>query len=77
MHVLEYREFTVPRNAAQYRKVVNFLEQNDFKSAEVKKLAPTSYYRAKLNDRDRLLFKIVVYQGQRYALVLEFIENHA
>jgi len=77
VHVLEYREFTAPRNTAQYRKVVGFLEQNDFKSADVKKLAPTSYYRAKLNDRDRLLFKIVLCEGQRYALVLEFIENHA
>lgn len=77
MQVLEYREFTVPRDDAQYRRVVGFLERDDFKSAEVKKLAPTAFYRAKLNDRDRLLFKIFFCHGQRYALALEYIENHA
>jgi hypothetical protein len=34
-------------------------------------------YRAKLNQRDRLLFSIYRYQEENYALILEFIKNHA
>lgn len=76
MQVIEYRDFKAPRNSAQYRKIVNAIESDDFKLADVKKLVPTAFYRAKLNERDRVLFKIFLCQGQRYALMLEFIENH-
>ncbi|WP_204369105.1 UvrD-helicase domain-containing protein [Methylocucumis oryzae] len=33
-------------------------------------------YRAKLNQRDRLLFSIYEHQQQRYGLILEFVKNH-
>lgn len=77
MKILEYRGFSAPRQSAQYKKIVELLEREELEAAQVKKLAPTSYYRAKLNDRDRLLFTLLHCGGVRYALLLEIIENHA
>ena len=46
------------------------------KSAEVKKLKPTGYLRAKLDITNRLLFKPIKHKNQFYLLVLEVIRNH-
>lgn len=77
MKTLEYHRLDTHRVTAQYQKVKQFIEQDDFFSADVKKLSPTPYYRAKLNSRDRLLFMIVRYHNQPYALLLEVIHQHA
>lgn len=77
MKILQYRGFSAPRHNAQYQKIVDLLERDDLQGTQVKKLAPTSYYRAKLNDHDRLLFTLLRCDGVRYALLLEIIENHA
>lgn len=53
------------------------IERDDLYSADVKKLAEGGYYRAKLDDANRLLFRIARHNGERYALLLEVIENHA
>lgn len=42
----------------------------------MKKLSEHGLYRAKLDDSNRLIFKIVAYNGNRYALILEAILNH-
>jgi hypothetical protein len=79
MKILEYAEFTPPRNNPQYDKVRQAIERDDFRSAQVKKLVNLShgkFYRAKLDYADRLLFSTVRYQGEVYALLLEVIENH-
>ncbi|MDQ6975611.1 MAG: PhoH family protein [Mariprofundaceae bacterium] len=52
------------------------LEADDFKSADVKKVGP-NLYRSRLDIHHRLLFSIYQHDGQRYALILEFIANHA
>lgn len=77
MKILEYNDLDLTNLKKQYQKVIGFLEQDDFNSAEVKKMAEQDYYRAKLDDASRLLFKIVHYQGERYALILEVIHQHA
>jgi hypothetical protein len=80
MKILEYAEFTPPRNNPQYDKVRQAIERDDFRSAQVKKLVNLShgkFYRAKLDYADRLLFSTVRYQGEVYALLLEVIANHA
>lgn len=59
-----------------FTKLSNYLENNNFKSADVKKVGD-NLYRAKLNKRDRLLFSIYRHQEEHYALILEFIKNHA
>jgi hypothetical protein len=54
----------------------SFLEEGDFRSAEVKKVG-NNLYRARLDKNNRLLFSIYHYQDQAYILVLECIEHHA
>ena len=77
MKILEYNDLDVSRVRRQYEKLVGFLENDDFHSAEVKKLADHDLYRAKLDDSNRLLFRIGTYEGIRYALALEVVLNHA
>ncbi|WP_430231780.1 UvrD-helicase domain-containing protein [Nitrosomonas communis] len=75
MKVLLYNELN-PNTIPGFSKLQKYLEEDNFKSAEVKKIEE-NLYRAKLNQRDRLLFSIYRYQEENYALILEFIKNHA
>jgi len=80
MKILEYIEFSPPRNKSQYAKIREAIERDDFRAADVKKLSNLTqgkFYRAKLDYADRLLFSIVRYNGEVYALMLEVIEQHA
>lgn len=77
MDVLCYNELDISDVQKQYEKTVDQIKRNDFYSAEVKKLTGTPYYRAKLDQTNRLLFKVVSYAGKTYALLLEIIANHA
>ncbi|MGZ8183099.1 MAG: hypothetical protein ACXWT1_14170 [Methylobacter sp.] len=75
MKILLYNELN-PKTIPGFAKLQKYLQDDDFKSAEVKKVGD-NLYRAKLNQRDRLLFSIYCYDQQNYALILEFIKNHA
>ncbi len=77
MKILEYSDLDISGVEAQYRKIVGMIGHDDFCSAEVKKLAPGEYYRAKLDPSNRLLFTLRRQNGERYALMLEVIRNHA
>ena len=77
MEVLCYNELDTKGLQKQYEKVLAMIVRDDFYSAEVKKLTGTDYYRAKLDDTNRLLFKVVTYQQRKYALLLEIIRQHA
>ncbi len=80
MEILFYNELqeVKPSIKAQFERVIGYLEEGNFTGADVKKLTPHQYlYRAKLNDTDRLLFRIVTYQGRKCLLILEIIYNHA
>lgn len=77
MKILEYAGLDTSPVSRQYQKLTGFLEKEDFRSAEVKKLAEHDLYRAKLDESNRLIFKIATYGGIRYALILEVILNHA
>src|SRR5208282_6051881 len=57
--------------------VVAAIERDDFRSADVKKLSPGSYYRAKLDAANRLLLTFVEHRGEKVCLALEIIEQHA
>lgn len=79
MKILEYTGINVSRCTAQYKRVVAAIERDDFATAEVKKLVNLrhgKFYRAKLDDANRLLFAIVRHGNETYALLLEVIENH-
>ncbi|SFN10751.1 ankyrin repeat domain-containing protein [Nitrosomonas communis] len=75
MKVLLYNELN-PSTIPGFSKLQQYLEEDNFRSAEVKKIGE-NLYRAKLNQRDRLLFSIYRYQEENYALILELIKNHA
>ena len=80
MKVLEYADLDVSRVRPAYAKVVEALERDDFRSAEVKKLANIThgkYFRAKLDHTNRALFTTIRHGEISYILMLEIIEQHA
>ncbi|HSW62553.1 MAG TPA: UvrD-helicase domain-containing protein [Dissulfurispiraceae bacterium] len=77
MNILEYADLDTSSVSRRYRKVAEFLANDDFASAEVKKLSEHGLYRAKLDDANRVIFKMAMYGGRRYALMLEIVRNHA
>jgi hypothetical protein len=77
--ILEYTGLDTSRVKASYRKVVEAITRNDFRAAQVKKLANLShgkFYRARLDDADRLLFTLIRHADETCALMLEVISNH-
>ncbi|MEY2632057.1 MAG: hypothetical protein RIR00_711, partial [Pseudomonadota bacterium] len=78
MRVLEYIGLDTSGVRPQYNKVLEALARDDFRSADVKKLSGYgTYYRAKLDSSNRLLFSLLRHDGQIYALMLEVIAHHA
>ena len=76
---LEYIGLDTSGVTAAYRKVVDAIARDDFRAAQVKKLANLQhgkFYRAKLDDADRLLFSLVRHGDEVRALMLEVIRNH-
>jgi hypothetical protein len=77
MRVLEYSDLDLTRVRPQYEKVKAQLERGDLRSADLKKLAGADLYRARLDHSSRLLVKLMRHRGERVALALEVVENHA
>ncbi len=77
MRILEYSDIDYAKVKRQYEKITACLERDDFRSAAVKKLSEHGLYSARLDDSNRLIFKLVQYQQMRYALLLEVVLNHA
>ena len=75
MNILIYNELNT-KNITGFSKLSQYLANDDFRSADVKKIGD-NLYRARLNRSDRILFAIYCYQGKHYALILEYIKNHA
>ncbi|MFA7241315.1 MAG: ankyrin repeat domain-containing protein [Sulfuricellaceae bacterium] len=79
MKILEYIGLDIARVKATYRKVCDAIRHDDFRAAQVKKLTSLThgkFYRAKLDDADRLLFSLVRHNDEVCALMLEVIANH-
>jgi hypothetical protein len=77
MRVLLYKDLNTRRVKAAFAKLRASLEADDFRSADVKKLAPTRYWRAKLDYSNRLLLQFARCGSETVCLALEVIENHA
>ncbi|NCC51502.1 MAG: hypothetical protein EOM20_09835 [Spartobacteria bacterium] len=77
MKILQYNDLAVASVRAAFNRTVEALQAGDFRAADVKKLKGTPYYRAKLNDADRLLFRFGSYGGETFLLLLETILAHA
>ena len=75
-NILLYNELNTASVKKQFDKVLQNLKKGDFRSADVKKMVNTSYYRAKLDEKHRLLFQFGRHEGQTYLLILEVILNH-
>lgn len=76
MRVLVYDDLKVGKLTEKVNKICGYLAEGDFPSADVKKMN-NGYYRAKLDDTNRLLFAIGRYEGTSYIFILEVIHNHA
>jgi hypothetical protein len=75
---LTYADLDVPKRLkSSLAKVREAIERDDFYSAELKKLAPTEFFRARLDYDSRLLVRFVEFAGQKACLALEIIEQHA
>ncbi|MHB8723078.1 MAG: hypothetical protein ACYDAH_17015, partial [Steroidobacteraceae bacterium] len=80
MRVLQYSGLDISRVETAFRRIVAALERDDFRAADVKKLVGLNhgkFYRAKLDDSNRLLFALVRQGTEVCAVMLEVIENHA
>jgi hypothetical protein len=76
MEVLLYNNLVFGKHKKAIDTTISFLKEGNFRAADVKKMPTTGYYRAKLDDTNRLLFQIGSYQDKKYILVLEIIHNH-
>jgi hypothetical protein len=74
MQILLYNELN-PASISGFSKWQKLLAADDLKSADVKKIGD-NLYRARLNRSDRLLLAFYHHNGERYALVLEYLKSH-
>ncbi len=74
--ILTYTDFQLPAFEKKYTKVLAALQRGDFKTADVKKMPNTGFFRAKLDAEARLLFKFVQAGGERYLLLVEVLPHH-
>lgn len=74
--ILYLNELNIQSVEKSFSKTLKQLQEGDFKSADVRKMTHTGYYRARLDIRDRLLFTFACYENQKYLLLLEVIKNH-
>jgi AAA domain/Ankyrin repeats (many copies) len=77
MRIVTYRGLHPGRFAKALERLRAGLGRGEFAAAGLKKLAPTSYWRAKLSDEARLLMQFVPYNGETVCLFLEVIPGHA
>ena len=77
MRFLTYEGLYPGDLSAKVERVRAAIERDDFRSPDVKKLGVGCYYRAKLDDANRLLLQFVEAGGQKACLALEVIRRHA
>ena len=82
MRFLRYRDLDIGKLGVKLRKVQDAVERDDFRTPDIKKLAQGNYYRAKLDDTNRLLLTFVRHEPaggdpETVCLALEVIHQHA
>jgi hypothetical protein len=77
MRILTYQGLGPHRLQKAMARVRSAITNGDFRAAAIKKLSPTPYWRAKLDDKSRLLMQFVRHGGETVCLFLEIIDNHA
>jgi len=76
MDILQYNDLDISRVPKPFERAAAHLRAGDFRAADVKKLAGTPFYRAKLDRADRLLFRFARHGDRTFLLLLEVIYNH-
>ncbi|MDR0713936.1 MAG: PhoH family protein, partial [Bacteroidales bacterium] len=74
--ILYQSDLNIQSVEKSFPKTLKQLQAGDFKSADVRKMQGTGYYRARLDVRDRLLFNFITYEEKKYILLLEVIKDH-
>jgi len=74
--ILYHNDLDIKSVEKTFPKTLKQLQEGDFKSADVRKMSGTNFYRARLDIRDRLLFNFVTYRKHKYLLMLEVIKDH-
>ena len=74
--ILEYEELDTTGLKQKIEKLLPFLKSGDFKAAQTKKLKGTPFYRARIDETNRLLFRFAEFKGNQHILLLEVIRNH-
>lgn len=77
MRVLRHNSLDYTGLESAFTRTAAQLEAGNFAAAEVKKLTPGPYYRARLSASDRLIFRFGACRGERCLLLLEVVRNHA
>jgi hypothetical protein len=77
MDILRYNDLNPGKLKKSFDQTVKHLRAGDFRAADVKKMPNAGLYRAKLDDTNRLLFRIAQYNGRTCLLLLEIVHNHA
>ena len=77
MRIVTYHDLRPGRFAKPLERLRAALARSDFAAAGLKKLSPSPYWRAKLNDEARLLLQFASYGGETVCLFLEVIADHA
>ena len=76
MKTLEYRNLNTSSVRIQYKKALDMFHQDNLMSMEIKKTADKKLYKAKLDHKNDLLFKIGNYKGTPHAFMLEVVCDH-
>ncbi|MDR0795467.1 MAG: hypothetical protein LBE79_05340, partial [Tannerella sp.] len=63
--ILYHNDLDIQSVEKTFPKTLKQLQSGDFKSADVRKMTGTAYYRARLDIRDRLLFNFVTYRQNK------------
>lgn len=77
MDIFRYNNLKPGKLKKALDQTIQHLREGNFRAADVRKMPNTGFYRAKLDDTNRLLFQIARYEGQTCLLLLELIANHA
>jgi hypothetical protein len=77
MEILRYSDLDSRGLEEHVERATALLREGDFRGADARKMVGSPFYRARLNDKDRLLFRFVAHGGKSHLVLLEVIRNHA
>jgi hypothetical protein len=77
MEILRYSDLDARGLEKHVERAAALLREGDFRGADAREMVGSPFYRARLNDKDRLLFRFLMHGGQSHLGLLEVIRNHA